>query len=66
MQNNIEIDSYFMSLKEIKEQFSIKLPNFKIGFFEKQYGAHVQVYKKRVKMRIQITSTDDWSLPQQA
>ena len=38
MQNNIKIESDFMTLKEIKEQFNKKFPNLKIEFFEKEHG----------------------------
>jgi hypothetical protein len=37
MQNNIDIDSDFITLKEIKEQFNRKFPNLKIEFFEHEH-----------------------------
>jgi hypothetical protein len=37
MSNTIEIDSEFMTLKDIKKQFNTKFPNLKLEFFEKDH-----------------------------
>mgnify|MGYP001103356719 CR=1 FL=1 len=48
MQNNIKIESDFMTLKEIKEQFNRKFPNLKIEFFKKEHGVGEASQKKAI------------------
>ncbi len=39
MSSTIEIDNEFMTLKDIKDQFSKKFPNLKIEFFQKHHDS---------------------------
>jgi len=58
------------SLSKIEEQKDFDItPDLKVSSleqaFEKQFGLHVQVYRKSENLWLQTTSTDEWTLKHQ-